>query len=233
MSPFLRRQKGDFELVKPLRQSFGRFKAVNTDVLSQHYSTLEQLVEKYQLDPFRIWNLDECGVTPGRDRDGASARKHIVTGHSSKDFRSIIIGYDKRVTIMPVISVAGETGPCLFVYKGKSFPYRCYDENGQEKIDTIAHQLPRWAVVAMLAEGKGVDSNNFCEWTSSFVDYVSDPTTNDRKLLLIYDGYRSHMSLSVLQLFAENNIVVYALPAHTSGKIQPLYVLSFAVSNEN
>ena len=99
---------------------------------------------------------------------------------------------------MPEISAAGKTGPRLFVYKGKSFPYLCYVENGQEKIDTIAHHLPRRAVVAMRAEGGGVDSNNFCEWASSFVDYVSDLTANDRKLLLIYDGYRSHMSLSVL-----------------------------------
>ena len=226
---FLRRHKDDLEFVKPLRQEFARFKAVNADVLSQHYSTLEHLVEKYQLDPSRIWNLDECGVTPGRDGEGDSARKHIVTRHGSRDFRSINIGYDKRVTIMPVISAAGETGPCLLVYKGNSFPYRFHVENGQEKIDTIAHHLPRRAVVAMRAEGGGVDSNNFCEWTSSFVDYVSDLTANDRKLLLIYDGYRSHMSLSVLQLFAENNIVIYALPAHTSGKTQPLDVVAFSV----
>ena len=99
----LRRHKDDLKFVKPLRQEFARFKVVNADVLSKHYSTLEHLFEKYQLDLSRIWNLDESGVTPGRNGEEASAKMHIVTRHDSRDFRSINIGYDKRVKIMPVI----------------------------------------------------------------------------------------------------------------------------------
>jgi len=56
---------------------------------------------------------------------------------------------------------------------------------------------------------------------------VADLTGNDRRVLLIFDGYRSHLSLSVLELFERNNIIVYALPAHTSGKSQPLDVVLF------
>ena len=52
--PFLRRHKDDLKFVKPLCQEFARCKAVNADVLSQHYLTLEDLVEKYQLYPSRI-----------------------------------------------------------------------------------------------------------------------------------------------------------------------------------
>lgn len=40
-------------------------------------------------------------------------------------------------------------------------------------------------------------------------------------MLLIYDGYRSHMTLRVLQHLRDSNVIVYALPAHTSGKTQP------------
>jgi len=35
------------------------------------------------------------------------------------------------------------------------------------------------------------------------------------------------MSLAVLELFQRHNVVVYALPAHTSGKTQPLDVVLF------
>ena len=80
----------------------------------------------------------------------------------------------------------------------------------------------------MREKGSRVDSDNFLNWTNYFVDFVSDLTANGRKLLRIYDRYRSHMSLTVLKLFADNNIVVYALPPHTSGKTQPFDVVAFS-----
>ena len=226
---FLRRHNDELLFVKPLRQQHERFRAVNADVLCQHVSTLERIVVDLGLDPERIWNLDECGVTPGRDDKGASARKRIVTQQGSRDFRSVNVGYNKKVTFMPAISASGETGPCLFLYKSKSFPYRCYVKNGEEHVDSIARNLPRSATIEMREKGGGVDSDNFLKWADCFVNSVSDLTANGRKLLFIYDGYRSHMSLTVLHLFADNNIVVYALSAHTSGKTQPLDVVASSV----
>ena len=52
-------------------------------------------------------------------------------------------------------------------------------------------------------------------------------TAGGRKLLLIYDSYRAHLSIAVLELFKSNNIVVLALPAHTSGKLQPCDLVVF------
>ena len=168
---FLRRHNDELLFVKPLRQQHERFRAVNADVLCKHFSTLERLVVELGLDPERIWNLDECGVTPGRDEQGASARKRIVTRQGSRDFRSVNVGYEKRVTFMPAICASGETGPCLFVYKGKSFPYRCYVKNGEEHVDSLAHHLPRRAVIKMREEGGGVDSDNFFEMGELFCGF--------------------------------------------------------------
>ena len=168
---FLRRHNDELLFVKPLRQQHERFRAVNADVLCKHFSTLERLVVELGLDPERIWNLDECGVTPGRDEQGASARKRIVTRQGSRYFRSVNVGYGKRVTFMPAISASRETGPCLFVYKGKSFPYRCYVKNGVEHVDSLAHHLPRRAVIKMREEGGGVDSDNFFEMGELFCGF--------------------------------------------------------------
>lgn len=60
-----------------------------------------------------------------------------------------------------------------------------------------------------------------------FVDSVLDLTAGVRKLLLTYNGYRSHMSLRVLELFDKNDIISYALLAHTSSKTQLLDVVLF------
>lgn len=72
-----------------------------------------------------------------------------------------------------------------------------------------------------------MDSINFYEWAKVFIESVRDLTASGRKLLLTYDAYRAHTTLSVLELFKKNNIIVYALPAHTSGKTQPCDVVLF------
>ena len=128
---------------------------------------------------------------------------------------------------MPVISAARDAGPCRFVLKGSQKPYRCITADGTPKIDTLGNYLPSSAVVEMRPEGGGVDQYNFLEWARHFVSHMKGLTTNGRRVLLIYDGYRSHMSLQVLQLFALSNIVLYTLPAHSSSKLQPLDVVAF------
>ena len=65
----------------------------------------------------------------------------------------------------------------------------------------------------MREENGGVDRYNFISWAQTFVLYVSDLTANNRRVLLVYDGYRSHLSLEVLELFRRNHIVVYVLSA--------------------
>ena len=57
---------------------------------------------------------------------------------------------------------------------------------------------------------------------------MGELTANDRKVFLICDGYLAHLSLKVLEIFSNNNVVVYALPVHNSGKTQPLDRVQFS-----
>jgi len=133
-----------------------------------------------------------------------------------------------RITMMAIISAAGESGPPLFVFKGSRMPYRTVLKNGVAVDDTPACNLPPRSCVALRLENGGVDSENFRNWALRFVTFVSDLTEGGRKVLLTYDAYRAHLSLEVLELFSANNIIVYAVPAHTSGKSQPLDVVLFS-----
>ena len=65
-----------------------------------------------------------------------------------------------------------------------------------------------------------------------FVLDVKDLTANGRKVLLILDGYRCHMIYKVLKLLESNGVIVFALPAHTSGSTQPLDVSIFGPFKE-
>ena len=129
---------------------------------------------------------------------------------------------------MPVVSAAGEAGSPLYVFKGKRLPFREVLSHDVVQVQTYAQLLPRHACIAMREEGGGVDAQNFLHWAYSFIESVRDLTANERHVLLTYDAYGAHMSLSVLELLRQHRIVVYALPAHTSSNTQPLDVVLFS-----
>lgn len=58
--------------------------------------------------------------------------------------------------------------------------------------------------------------------------HIQPKTSTGRKVLLILDAYRAHISPPVPQLLRRNNVYAYALPAHTFGKTQPLDLVPFA-----
>lgn len=62
---------------------------------------------------------------------------------------------------MPVVSAAGETGPPLFISKGRQlFPCRNVVGSGTIVPETYPEYLPRGSVIACREEFGGVDSEN-------------------------------------------------------------------------
>ena len=61
--------------------------------------------------------------------------------------------------------------------------------------------------------------NAFAEW---FVSATEELRSRHRNIVLTFDGYGAHKSFKALHLLKKNNIVVIALPAHTSHRTQVL-----------
>ena len=151
----------------------------------------------------------------------------FTTRDTSHQVRLPVFRNVSRVTIMSVIFANGEKGRLLFVFKGTKFSHRVVKTvSGLEK-QSLADFLPRYSIVTTREELAGVDKSNFVRWAEIFVKDVSDLTKHGRRLLLLYDGYRSHMSLKVLRILRQGNVIAYCLPAHTSGKTQPLDLTVF------
>eukprot|EP00171_Calliarthron_tuberculosum_P022368 IDg22368t1 len=132
-----------------------------------------------------------------------------------------------RIRMMLVVSAAGDYGPTLFVFKGKTLPYRNVVRGGHVIAETYADYLPSNAVISTHAERGGVNADNYFQWARKFVEHISDLTAAGRKVLLVLDAYPAHMTMRVLEFFEKNNVVIYALPAHTSGNTQPCDVVLF------
>lgn len=77
-----------------------------------------------------------------------------------------------------------------------------------------------------------VDTKLFYEWAKSFVDETKMLRSIGERVLLIMDGYSSHIAFRALKLLAENGIIVACLSAHTSYVLQPLDASIFGPMKE-
>ena len=135
--------------------------------------------------------------------------------------------------MMPVVFENGDVGRSLFVVQATRVKYRTSLHDGMESMETLADCLPRGSVITTRQDVASVDSHNVLRWGRSFAEDCRDLTAGGRKVLLILDGHRGHMTYPVLRLFDASGIIVYALPAHTSGSTQPLDVSVFGPFKEH
>lgn len=124
--------------------------------------------------------------------------------------------------MLPCISAAGDVGPTLINFQSKRVPYREVLVDGQVYLEGLGTYLPRGCLLKMRKEVASIDGDSFYQFAQAFAAHVKDLTTDGRKILLTFNACRSHMTLRTLEHLLDHNVVVYALPAHTSGKIQPL-----------
>lgn len=77
----------------------------------------------------------------------------------------------------------------------------------------------------------GVNSTNFMQWSWAADDYIRNQATGGRKVLLVYNEYSANISLTGFVILERNNVTTYVLPAHKSGKTQPMDVVVFSAAN--
>lgn len=116
----------------------------------------------------------------------------------------------------------------LFVFKGKCLSYHQVVRDGNMTTESVADVLPQQVFLSCRQKNGGVNSEIIYNWAVQFVDHVRTITVGSLQVLLFYDGYCSHMSLKVLNFLHHNNVIVYTLLEHTSGKTQLLDVVLFA-----
>ena len=66
-----------------------------------------------------------------------------------------------RPTLLASISVAGDTGPPIFIFEGNRLPFRNITIDGKVLSQTYADFLSWNACIAMCNDVAGIDSTNF------------------------------------------------------------------------
>ena len=79
-----------------------------------------------------------------------------------------------------------------------------------------------------LSQNGWINSELFFHWFQHHFMEYAPPT---RPLLLLFDGHSSHHSPATVWLAAENKIVLFVLPPHTTHIAQPLCEAVFFLSS--
>lgn len=207
-SGFLKRNP-EIAMRKPQSLQIARAKAGSPDVIDHwFFSILKPLLEKTGLEdhPERIFNADEtsfclCG-RPQRiiARKGAKAPQYVVGGTGKEN-----------ITVQGCISGDGKLLPPYILYTGQRL---MFDNTQGGPVGT------RYGV----SERGWMTEINFLDWMKNlFIPSLPD----ERPVLLIIDGHKSHIQYEVLKLAVENNIEIAKLPAHSTHLLQPLDVSVF------
>ena len=200
---FLKRNP-EVSMRRPQSLQISRARATTPEIIDHwFYNVLKPLLEKTGTinHPERIYNADEtsfnlCG-RPQRvvSKKGAKSPQYVVGGTGKEN-----------ITLQGCISGDGKLLPPYILYTGQRL-MSDYTEGGP--LGT------RYSV----SEKGWMTEINFLDWLKmSFIPSLPD----ERPVVLIIDGHKSHIQYNVLKLASDNGIEIAKLPAHTTHVLQPL-----------
>ncbi|XP_072380582.1 uncharacterized protein [Diabrotica undecimpunctata] len=181
------------------------------EVIYSFYKTLEEVVIKEKIDNAAfVFNADESGFgnDPSRikaigNEEKLSQESLVVQGESPQVFWLAL-----RLTVFFFL-------PPFIVFKGCAVQARWTSEAA----------FPE-TVYSVSANG-WMEETQFYNWFHSiFVKWVKDLRATkhlpDQKVLLLYDGHKSHIRLRIIECALENKIVLVKFPSHLTDRLQPL-----------
>ena len=182
--------------------SYARAVCSSPEILSQYYDLLEKTLVDNDLDgkPAQIFNMDETGF-PLDPRPPL-----VIAPVGAKYVSQITTGNKAQVTVISCCNAAGYAMPPTVVFDRK-FLRQEYTV-GEVPGTTYALSSSGW-----------VNSEIFNSWFHKhFLAYASP----QRPILLLLDGHSSHFEPSVVRSAAEEGVLIFCLPPHTTHLTQPL-----------
>lgn len=199
-----------------------RVQAVTEQHIAAHIARVKAAMVRYSIKDARfIFNMDQSGASfakmTGRSpRKGVGPRDAVLINSGVRTRGKL-----ERVTIVLVVSAADTAFKRVIMFPGKKAHFRRTNGNLQA-LHTFLLQCYLYQ-----REVPGVDTAIIYDWAKKFVTETTDLRRNGQYLLLIIDGYGSHVQFKTLKLFRDNHIIVVALPAHASHVQQPLGISVF------
>lgn len=184
------------------RLSYVRAIAHDPDVFKNYFDLLEDtlVMNKLMHEPARIFNCNESGF-PLEHKPGK-----LIGMRGQKDLHTTTSGEKAQLTVLACVSASGYALPPLIIFDRKRL-----------KPELTVGEIP--GSIYGLSDNGWIDSEIFEEWFEKhFLTHVPPV----RPLLLLLDGHSSHYQPSLVKKAAENDVLLFCLPPHTTHLAQPL-----------
>ena len=194
-----------------------RAKSLNPTNVAQFYANLEDLYSQNQYEAWQVWNCNESGAQANRNGEGV-----VFAKRGTKNVHTIVPQEREWLSVLVVVSSVGGTMPSYYVFKGK-----------RPNADFIS--LCENDACLGMQENAYMDAENFSKWMDFFITYHEkrgDLSLTNR-MLLVFDGHKSHVTLEVLLKVKSHGLDMISLPSHTSHCLQPLDISCFRPFKES
>lgn len=195
------RRYGNLTLRTAEKLSYVRAVASNPDILDHYYSLLQKTLLDNDLmeKPTNIFNLDETGMPLDPDPP------KVIANRGAKHPTTVSSGEKSQITVLARCNAAGYVLPPMVVFDRKSLKKK------------MATGVP--GTLYGLSQKGWMDAELFDTWFTHHFLVHAPPS---RPLLLLMDGHSSHFNPSTISKAAEESVIIFCLPPHTTHLTQPL-----------
>ncbi|KAJ8303360.1 LOW QUALITY PROTEIN: hypothetical protein KUTeg_019756 [Tegillarca granosa] len=199
----------DVRIQKPHSLEAVRAKCTSKEIVNRYFEELEKILNKYGLKdkPERVFNIDEKGLSTD------CKPPNIIAATSYKP-QVVTTGKTKTVTVIGTGNAIGNQVPPYFIFPGQR----------------MVSKLLKRASVGV----QGTVSETGWSNTDIFEMYLKEhliknlpARDTNNKVVVLYDGHKSHVAMGIIDWARKENIVLFVLPPHTSHILQPLDVSVF------
>lgn len=198
---FCQRHKG-ISLRTAMPLALTRAMATDSDCIERYYDLLEDTLVRNKIfnNPARIFNCDETGMAL------SPKDMKVVAKTGSKNVWSVTGDTKSQVTVLACTSASGIALPPFVIFDRKTL-----------NPELTTGEIP--GTVYGLSKKGWMNRELFMDWF--FLHFLTSiPPV--RPVLLLLDGHSSHYSPDLINAAAEELVLLFVLPPHTTHLTQPL-----------
>ena len=195
----------EISLRTPVPLTTVRARMLNRDVTAKYFADLGVILNqnRFSDNPGLIWNMDEKSVKLSHK----PAR--VLAAKGERNVPSRVGNTRETVSVLAAVNAAGRSIPPMFIVKGKTHKsLNAYN----------IKEGPSGAVWTYQEKGYMEDILGGMWFEDHFLKVIGD----ERPQLLLMDGHSSHETLGLIEKARDANIILFALPPHTTHWLNPL-----------
>lgn len=170
-------------------------KATSTDCLSRYFLTLQELMNQHHLmnKPDSIFIVDEVLI------DLDKSPPTIYSWRNNMKWEKYQKGIDPSMTIIASGNASGARLPSFFIFPGKTV--------SSESIEDCSP-----GTGATCSDDGSTNCNVFQLYLENHFLKFIERKDNSEAILVLYDGFRAHMSPSLVEMYKAQNVHLFPIP---------------------